>query len=150
MGAVIVRNEIYDAFMTGPANAIEFYHGYTYSGHPLAAAAAIATLDLFAEEQLFERAATMAPYLEDAVHSLKGLPHVIDVRNIGMVGAVELESLPGKPGARAFEVFLRAYEKGVLVRTAGDTIALSPPFIIERGQIDRIFETLGDILKTLA
>ena len=149
MGAVIVKNEIYDAFMNGPANTIEFYHGYTYSGHPLAAAAAIATLDLFAEEKLFERGAAMAPYLADAAHSLKGLPHVIDVRNIGLVCGIELEPLPGKPTARAFEAFLRCYEKGVLIRTTGDTIALSPPLIIEKSHIDRIFETIREVLKTL-
>ncbi len=149
MGAVVVKNEIYDTFMTGPANAIEFYHGYTYSGHPLAAAAAIATLDLFESEALFERAASLAPYWENAVHSLKGLPHVVDIRNIGLVAGIELEPIPGKPTARAFEAFLRAYEKGVLIRTTGDTIALSPPLIIEKAQIDRIFETISDILKTL-
>ena len=149
MGGVIVKNEIYDAFMTGPANMIEFYHGYTYSGHPLAAAAAIATLDLFAEEKLFERGESMSPYLADAAHSLKGLPHVIDVRNIGMVCGIELEPLPGKPTARAFEAFLRCYEKGVLIRTTGDTIALSPPLIIEKSHIDRIFETIREVLKTL-
>lgn len=149
MGAVIVKNEIYDAFMNGPAHMIEFYHGYTYSGHPLAAAAAIATLDLFAEEKLFERGAAMAPYLADAAHSLKGLPHVIDVRNIGLVCGIELEPMPGKPTARAFEAFLRCYEKGVLIRTTGDTIALSPPLIIEKSHIDRIFETLREVLKTL-
>ena len=149
MGAVIVKNEIYDAFMNGPAHMIEFYHGYTYSGHPLAAAAAIATLDLFAEEKLFERGAAMAPYLADAAHSLKGLPQVIDVRNIGLVCGIELEPMPGKPTARAFEAFLRCYEKGVLIRTTGDTIALSPPLIIEKSHIDRIFETLREVLKTL-
>ncbi len=149
MGAVIVKNEIYDAFMTGPANAIEFYHGYTYSGHPLAAAAAIATLDLFESEQLFERGASLADYWADAAHSLRGLPHVIDIRTIGLVAGIELAPIPGKPTARAFEAFLRAYEKGVLIRTTGDTIALSPPLIIEKAQIDQIFGTITDILKTL-
>jgi beta-alanine--pyruvate transaminase len=149
MGAVIVKNEIYDTFMSGPAAGIEFYHGYTYSGHPLAAAAAIATLDLFEEEALFERGASLAPYLEDAAHSLKGLPHVIDVRNIGLVAGIELEPIPGKPTARAFEAFLRAYEQGVLIRTTGDTIALSPPLIIEKAHIDRIFGTIAEVLKTL-
>ncbi len=149
MGAVIVKNEIYDAFMTGPANAIEFYHGYTYSGHPLAAAAAVATLDLFESEALFERGASLAQYWEDAAHSMKGLPHVIDVRNIGLVCGIELQPMEGKPTARAFEAFLRAYEKGVLIRTTGDTIALSPPLIIEKAQIDRIFETIREVLKTL-
>jgi beta-alanine--pyruvate transaminase len=150
MGAVIVRNEIYETFMTGPANTIEFYHGYTYSGHPLAAAAAIATLDLFASEGLFERGASLAKYWEDAAHSMKGMPHVIDVRNIGLVAGIELEPLPGKPTARAFEVFLKAYEKGVLIRTTGDTIALSPPLIIEKSQIDQIFGTIADVLKAVA
>jgi len=149
MGAVVVKNEIYETFMTGPANAIEFYHGYTYSGHPLAAAAAIATLDLFESEALFARAAALAPYWENAVHALKGLPHVVDIRNIGLVAGIELEGIPGKPTARAFEAFLRCYEKGVLIRTTGDTIALSPPLIIEKAEIDHIFETISDVLKTL-
>src|ERR1051326_2544702 len=117
MAAVIVKREIYEAFLQGPEDSIELYHGYTYSGHPLAAAAAVATLDLLQRERLFERAAEMAPYLEEAVHSLAGLPHVIDIRNFGMIGAVELEPIGGKPGARAFEAFLRCYEKGVLMRT---------------------------------
>ncbi|MCW5624630.1 MAG: aminotransferase class III-fold pyridoxal phosphate-dependent enzyme, partial [Burkholderiales bacterium] len=149
MGAVIVKNEIYDAFMTGPANAIEFYHGYTYSGHPLAAAAAIAALDLFEEEKLFERCESLSQYWEDAAHSLKGLPYVVDIRNIGLVAGIELQPIADKPTARAMEVFTRAYEKGVLIRTTGDTIALSPPLIIEKAQIDRIFDTIRDILKSL-
>jgi len=149
MGAVIVKKEIYDAFMQGPESAIELYHGYTYSGHPLAAAAAIATLDLFKAEGLFERAASLAPYWEEAAHSLEELPHVIDIRNIGLIAGIELEPIPGKPTARAFEAFLRAYQKGVLIRTTGDTIALSPPFIIEKGQIDQLFETVREVLKTL-
>jgi len=150
MGAVLVRDEIYDTFMNGPANTIEFYHGYTYSGHPLAAAAAIATLDLFESEALFERGASLAQYWEDAAHSMKGLPHVIDVRNIGLVAGIELEPRPGKPTARAFDAFLSAYEKGVLIRTTGDTIALSPPLIIEKRHIDEIFGTLTDVLKAVA
>ncbi|MFN0040461.1 MAG: aminotransferase class III-fold pyridoxal phosphate-dependent enzyme, partial [Burkholderiales bacterium] len=151
MGGVIVKKGIYDTFMDkgGPESSIEFFHGYTYSGHPLAAAAACATLDLFKEEALFERAALLAPYWEDAAHSLKGLPHVIDIRTIGLVAGIELESMAGKPGARAFEAFLRAYNKNVLIRTTGDTIALSPPFIIEKNQIDEIFGTVREILKTL-
>jgi beta-alanine--pyruvate transaminase len=149
MGAVIVKREIYDAFMQGPEEAIELYHGHTYSGHPLAAAAAVATLDLLREERLFERAAELAPYLEDAVHSLRGSRHVIDVRNLGMVAAVELEPIAGKPGARAFDAFLRCYEKDVLVRTTGDVIALAPSLIIERAEIDRLVETLRAVLQTL-
>ena len=149
MGAVVVKKEIYDAFMQGPENAIELYHGYTYSGHPLAAAAAVATLDLFKAEGLFQRAAEMAPYWEDAAHSLKGLPHVIDIRNLGLIVGIELEPMPGKPTARAFEAFLRAYQKNILIRTTGDTIAMSPPLIIEKKQIDELFGTVREILKTL-
>ncbi|HXV08743.1 MAG TPA: aspartate aminotransferase family protein [Burkholderiales bacterium] len=148
MGAVIVKKELYEAFMSGP-EGIEFYHGYTYSGHPLAAAAAIATLDLFKAEGLFQRAAELAPYWEQCVHALRGLPHVIDIRNIGLVAGIELEPIPGKPTARAFEAFARAYQKGVLIRTTGDTIALSPPLIIEKGQIDQILDTVREILTTL-
>jgi beta-alanine--pyruvate transaminase len=149
MGGVIVKKEIYDAFMQGPENAIELFHGYTYSGHPLAAAAAVATLDLFKQEGLFERVAELAPYWENAAHSLKGLPYVIDIRTIGLIVGIELEPMPGKPTARAFEAFLRAYQKGILIRTTGDTIAMSPPFIIEKQQIDQLFGTLSEILKTL-
>jgi beta-alanine--pyruvate transaminase len=149
MGAVVVKKEIYDAFMQGPETAIELYHGYTYSGHPLAAAAAVATLDLFKAEGLFQRAAEMAPYWEDAAHSLKGLPHVIDIRNLGLIVGIELEPMPGKPTARAFEAFLRAYQKNILIRTTGDTIAMSPPLIIEKKHIDELFGTVREILKTL-
>jgi beta-alanine--pyruvate transaminase len=148
MGAVIVKKELYEAFMTGP-EGIEFYHGYTYSGHPLAAAAAIATLDLFKAEGLFQRAAELAPYWEQCVHALRGLPHVIDIRNIGLVAGIELQPIPGKPTARAFEAFARAYQKGVLIRTTGDTIALSPPLIIEKSQIDQILDTVREVLTTL-
>ena len=148
MGGVVVKKEIYEAFMNGP-DGIEFYHGYTYSGHPLAAAAAVATLDLFKSEGLFQRAAELAPYWEQCAHSLRGLPHVIDIRNVGLVVGIELESIPGKPTARAFEAFLRAYQKGVLIRTTGDTIAMSPPLIIEKAQIDQLFDTVREILTTL-
>ena len=149
MGAVIVRRDIHDAFMSAaPDNAIEFAHGYTYSGHPLACAATLATIDVYKSEQLFERAASMAPYFEEAAHSLRGLPYVKDIRNLGLVCGIELESAPGKPGARAFDVFLKSFwEQGVLIRTTGDTIALSPPLIIEKTQIDQLFESLARILK---
>jgi beta-alanine--pyruvate transaminase len=149
MGGVVVKKEIYDAFMTGPDAAIEFYHGYTYSGHPLASAAAVATLDLFKQEALFQRAAELAPYWEQGAHSLRGLPHVIDIRTVGLVAGIELEPIPGKPTARAFEAFLRAYATGVLIRTTGDTIALSPSLIIEKAQIDQLFDTVREILTTL-
>ncbi len=151
MGGVIVKKEIYDTFMDkgGADSNIEFFHGYTYSGHPLASAAACAALDLFKEEKLFERVEELAPYWENAAHSLKGLPHVIDIRTIGLVAGIELQPMADKPGARAFEAFLRAYNKNVLIRTTGDTIALSPSFIIEKNQIDQLFDTVRDVLKTL-
>jgi beta-alanine--pyruvate transaminase len=149
MGGVIVKKEIYDAFMQGPENAIELFHGYTYSGHPLAAAAAVATLDLFKQEGLFQRAAELASYWEDAAYALKGLPHIIDIRTLGLIVGIELEPMAGKPGARAFEAFLRAYQKGILIRTTADTIAMSPPFIIEKQQIDQLFGTLSEVLQTL-
>ena len=149
MGAAIARNEIYDAFMDGPDNAIELFHGYTYSGHPLAAAAGLAALDIYRDEGLFERAAELAPYWEDAVHSLKDLPHVIDLRNIGIVCGIELDPIPGKPTARAFDAFLKCYEQGLLTRTTGDIIALSPPLILEKQHIDQMFGIIADVLKKL-
>ena len=150
MGAVIVRQDIHDAFMdAAPENAIEFFHGYTYSGHPLAAAACVATLNVYREEGLFERAAALAPYFEQAAHSLKGLPYVKDVRNLGLVCGIELESVPDKPTARAFDVFLKCFwQKDVLIRTTGDIIALSPPLIIDTSQIDQLFGAIADVLKT--
>lgn len=150
MGAVFVRPGIYDAFMDAPENTIELFHGYTYSGHPVACAAALATLDIYQEEGLFERAASIASYWENAVHSLKGVPHAIDVRNLGLVAGIELESIAGKPGKRAFDCFLKCFEKGLLVRTAGDIIALSPPLIIEKEHIDLIVEMLGGVLREMA
>ncbi|WP_319529204.1 aspartate aminotransferase family protein [uncultured Cohaesibacter sp.] len=149
MGAVLSTSKIHDAFMTGPEHLIELFHGYTYSGNPIASAAGIATLETYAEEGLFQRAADLASYWEDALHSLKGLPHVIDIRNIGLIGAIELQSIPGQPTKRAFDCFIKAFEKGVLIRTTGDIIALSPPLIIEKEQIDQIFDTLKTILKEL-
>jgi Adenosylmethionine-8-amino-7-oxononanoate aminotransferase len=147
MGAVMVTAEIHDAFMTGPEHLIEFFHGYTYSGNPIASAAGIATLETYQEEGLFERAAELAPYWEDALHALKGEPHVIDIRNIGLIGAIELEPVAGAPTKRAFSCFLRAWEKGCLIRTTGDIIALSPPLIISKSQIDELFDTLRTVLR---
>jgi len=147
MGAVAARSEIYDAFMHGPEGAIELFHGYTYSAHPVACAAGIATQQVYEREGLLTRAQEIGGYWADAVHSLKGLPHVIDLRNLGLIGAVELEPIPGKPGARAFDAFVRAFEAGVLIRTTGDIIALSPPLIIERTHIDELFGKLGQVLK---
>ncbi|MDI4633383.1 aspartate aminotransferase family protein [Pelomonas sp. V22] len=150
MGAVFATQTIYDAFMNGPEHLIEFFHGYTYSAHPLACAAALGTLDTYAEEGLLTRAAEMQAYFAECLHSLKGEPNVIDVRNIGLVGGVELAPLPGEPAKRAFNVFLDCWDKGLLIRTTGDTIALSPPLIIEREHIDRIIDTLRGALKRAA
>jgi len=149
MGAVFVRTEIYDAFMTGPEHAIELFHGYTYSGHPVACAAGLATMDIYEEEGLLTRAREMGPYWEDAVHSLQGLPNVIDVRNLGLVAGIELASREGAPGARAFDAHIKCFEQGVLVRFTGDIIALSPPLIIDKPQIDELFGTLGAVLKSI-
>ena len=148
MGAVFIKQEIYDTFMNGPAG-IELFHGYTYSGHPLACAAALATLDVFKEQQLLEHAQSIQSYWADAVHSLKGLPHVIDLRSIGMIAAIELAPIPGKPGVRAFNAFKAAFADGVLTRTTGDIIALSPPLIIEKKHIDELFGKLTTVLKNL-
>ncbi len=149
MGAVMVKSEIYEAFMNGPEHLIEFFHGYTYSGNPVASAAALATLDTYQEEGLLTRGAELADYWADAVFSLKGLPHVIDLRTMGLIGAIELEPIAGEPTKRAFTAFLEAYNKGLLIRTTGDIIALSPPLIIEKSEIDFIFDTLRNILKNL-
>ncbi len=149
MGAVLTTAEVHDAFMQGPEHMIELFHGYTYSGNPIASAAGIATLDTYREEGLFERAAEIAPYWEEALHALKGTRHVIDIRNMGLIGAVELEPIAGQPTKRAFSAFLKAYEKGVLIRTTGDIIAMSPPLIIERAQVDELIGTLKDVLDTL-
>jgi beta-alanine--pyruvate transaminase len=149
MGAVFARKHIYDAFMQGPPNTIELFHGYTYSANPMACAAALAALDTYEDEGLLTRGAELADYWADAAHSLKDLPHVIDIRNLGLIAAIELESIPGKVTARAFEAFLKCYEAGLLIRTTGDTIALSPPLIIQKSHIDQIFDTLRDVLKTI-
>jgi len=147
MGAVAVRREIYDTVVNATEQGIEFFHGYTYSGHPLACAAGLATLGVYRDEGLFERAASLAPYWEDAVHSLRGKPHVVDIRNLGLVAGIELASRPGKPGARAFEVFTRCfYDENVLIRTTGDIIAISPPLIVEKEQIDEIIGAIGKML----
>src|SRR5215213_11118744 len=146
MGAVLVRREIHDAVVDAAAQGVELFHGYTYSGHPLACAAGLATLRLYEAEGLFARAASLAPYWEDAVHSLRGRPHVVDVRNVGLVAGVELEPRAGQPGGRAADVFERCFERGVLVRVAGDTLALSPPLIVERAQIDELVGAIAEAL----
>ncbi|WIY54523.1 aspartate aminotransferase family protein [Devosia sp. YIM 151766] len=149
MGAVLVSKEIHDAFMSGPEHLIEFFHGYTYSGNPIASAAGVATLETYKEEGLLTRGQELAKVWEDGLHSLKGLPHVIDIRNIGLVGAIELEPIAGQPTKRAFAAFLKAYEQGLLIRTTGDIIALSPPLIVSEKEIDQIVSTLAGILKAL-
>jgi beta-alanine--pyruvate transaminase len=149
MGGVVCSKAIHDAFMVGPPGAIELFHGYTYSAHPLACAAGIAALQLYKDEGLFARAAAMAPKFEDALHSLKGVKNVIDIRNYGLVGAVELAPREGAPGARAFAAFLKAWEKGVMLRTAGDAIVLSPALIIEESHIAQIVDTMREVLSTL-
>ncbi len=148
MGAVFVKDKIHDAFMTGPDWMIDFFHGYTYSGHPIACAAALGTLDTYAEEGLMTRVAELAPYWQERLHALKGLPHVIDIRNIGLVGAIELDPAPGSPTKRAYDRFVAAFNKGLLVRTTGDIIALSPPLIISKSEIDQLFDILTGVLKT--
>jgi len=148
MGAVFVTSEIHDAFMQGPEHMIEFMHGYTYSGNPMACAAALATLDTYKEEGLLTRAAELADYWADGLHSLRDCPNVIDIRNTGLIGAIELEPIAGEPTKRAFTAFLKAYEKGLLIRTTGDIIALSPPLIIEKHHIDEIFGKLREILQS--
>lgn len=147
IGAVFVKKEIHDAFMTGPEHMIEFFHGYTYSGNPMACAAALGTLDTYKEEGLLTRGAELAPYWEDALHSLKGEPNVIDVRNIGLVGAIELEPIAGAPTKRAFSAFVKAFERGCLIRTTGDIIALSPPLIVEKDQIDELVDCVRTVLN---
>ena len=151
MGAVIAKQSIHDVFMqSAPENGIEFYHGYTYSGHPLACAAAIATMQVYHDEKLFERAASMSAAFEQAAHQLKGLPHVKDIRNLGLVCGIELEPLAGKPTARAYEVFERCFwEKNLLIRTTGDIIAISPPLIINHEQIDTLFSTLAEVIQSI-
>ncbi|MFC3461211.1 aspartate aminotransferase family protein [Massilia haematophila] len=148
MGAVFTRRHIHDAFMEAPAG-IELFHGYTYSGHPVACAAALATLEVFKEQRILDRAKEIQPYWEDAVHALRGLPHVIDLRTIGLVAGIELEPIPGKPGARAYQALKRAFADGILIRTTGDIIALSPPLILEKQHIDELFGKLANVLKNL-
>ena len=150
MGAVLARQAVYDVFMNGPEHLIEFFHGYTYSGHPLACAAALGTLETYADEGLLTRGAALEASFADALHGLRGLPHVIDIRNIGLVGGVELQSIDGQPGKRAFDVFLDCWERGVLIRTTGDTVALSPPLIIEQSHIEQLVGTLAAALGRVA
>ena len=148
MGAVGASGKIYQTILEGADAPIELFHGYTYSGHPLACAAALATLDTYEEEGLFERARELEPYFADAVHSLRDAPNVIDIRNIGLAAAVELAPRPGAPTVRAMEVFQKAFDAGLLVRCTGDILALSPPLIVSKGQIDEIVDGLRKAIST--
>jgi beta-alanine--pyruvate transaminase len=147
MGAVLVSKQIHDAFMQGPPGAIELFHGYTYSAHPAACAAGLATLSIYQREGLLTRARQVAPAFEAAAHGLRGLPHVVDIRNYGLVAGIELDPLAGAPGKRAFDVYLKCFERGLLIRTTGDTIALSPALIIESRHIDELFGILSESLR---
>jgi beta-alanine--pyruvate transaminase len=148
MGAVFMREQLYQAFMTGPEKAIEMPHGYTYSSHPLACAAGLASMQVYEEEGLFTRAAELSSYWEEQAHALKGLPNVIDIRNIGLIAAIELAPRAGAPGARALDAHIKAFEQGAYIRVAGDIIALAPPLIIAKSDIDRLFDIVRDVLKT--
>jgi beta-alanine--pyruvate transaminase len=150
MGAVLVSSEIHDTFMQGPEHVIEFMHGYTYSGNPIASAAGLATLETYKEEGLLQRGTELGPYWADALHSLKDEPNVIDVRNIGLVGAIELQPIAGEPTKRAFSAFVKAFENGFLIRTTGDIIALSPPLIVQKHHIDELVDGIRTVLRTIA
>jgi beta-alanine--pyruvate transaminase len=146
MGGVIVKRSVHEAFMRG-ADGIELFHGYTYSAHPVACAAGLATLDIYEREGLLTRAKSLAKEWEDAAHELKGLPHVLDVRSYGLLVGIELEPISERPGARAFETFTKCFERGLLTRQSGDVLALSPPLVVERPQIQQMFETLAAVLR---
>jgi beta-alanine--pyruvate transaminase len=150
MGAVFAREAVHDAFMKGPEAIIEMFHGYTYSGHPVACAAGLATLDIYEREGLLTRVGSLAKAWEDGLHSLRDLPNVIDIRNLGLMGAIELASRPNKPGARAYEAMVEAFNTGLYFRTAADVIALSPPLTITVEQIGRIIEVLRRVLAKVA
>jgi beta-alanine--pyruvate transaminase len=152
LGGVICRDHLYNTMMSvnekSPAHAVEFMHGYTYSGHPVACAAAVATLNLYKEENLFARAGEMGKYLGDSMHAaLKGLPNVIGIRTLGNAGAVELSGIGGLPGKRAFDIFMTCYQNGIMVRPAGETLVLAPPYIVEKSHIDQLVGTLADGIK---
>jgi len=151
MGAVFASDKVHAAFMNGPEGAIELFHGYTYSGHPVACAAAIAALDIYAEENLFDKAIAFGPYWEEAIHALKDLPTVVDIRNFGLIGAIELAPRDGAPGARGYDVFNKCFhDKDLLIRVTGDVIALSPPLILEKTDIDQIFGRIAEAIRETA
>jgi beta-alanine--pyruvate transaminase len=147
MGAVLASKKIHDAFMQGPPGAIELFHGYTYSAHPIACAAGLATLGIYENEKLLTRAKQIGPAFEQATHALRELPHVIDIRSYGLVAGIELDPIAGAPGKRAFDVYLKCFERGLLIRTTGDTIALSPSLIIENKHLDELFGILAQAIK---
>jgi beta-alanine--pyruvate transaminase len=150
MGAVLASHAVFDAFMTGSPDAIELFHGYTYSAHPLACAAALATLDVHAELGLAARAAAMAPLWQEAAHALRGAPYVADIRNVGLLGAIDLAPRAGAPAARGNEAQLACLEAGVLIRNSGDTLVLSPPLTISETQVAQVFDTIRQALQRLA
>ncbi len=149
MGAVFAHRKVHDTIVQGPEGAIEFFHGYTYSGHPVACAAALASLDIYRAEGLFTRVNDISPVWEAALHSLGDAPHVIDIRNIGLMGAVELAPRPGAPGARGYEILVKALKAGLLVRATGDTIALSPPLVVSEPEISKLVGILAKVLSTI-
>ena len=150
MGAVLMKETLYQAFMTGPENAIEMPHGYTYSSHPVACAAGLGTMEVYEEEGLLTRVGELAKYWEDAAHAMRDCPHVVDIRNIGLIAAIELAPRPGAPGARGFETHIKAFEKGAYIRSTGDVLAFAPPLIIQKAEIDQLFGTAREILRTIA
>ena len=151
MGGVIARDHLYEAFMRGPEHVIELFHGYTYSAHPLACAAGLATLELYRDEKLFERAHALEPRFADAAMSLKGFPGVLDIRTVGLTVGIDLAARPGSPGLRAYQAMERAFsDEGVMIRITGDTIALSPPLIVSEAQIGEIFEKVGRVIRAVA
>ena len=150
MGAVFMKESLYEAFMTGPENSIEMPHGYTYSAHPVACAAGLGTMDVYEEEGLLTRVGEIAQYWEDAAHAMKDCPNVIDIRNIGLIAAIELAPRPGAPGARGMEAHLKAFEKGAYIRSTGDVLAFAPPLIIQKSEIDQLFQTAREVLRTVA
>ena len=150
MGAVLMKETLYQAFMTGPENAIEMPHGYTYSAHPVACAAGLGTMEVYEEEGLLTRVGELARYWEDAAHSMRDCPNVVDIRNLGLIAAIELAPRPGAPGARGLEAHIRAFEKGAYIRSTGDVLAFAPPLIIQKAEIDQLFGTAREVLRTLA
>jgi beta-alanine--pyruvate transaminase len=149
MGAVAVSRHVHDGVVEGAADGIELFHGYTYSGHPLAAAAGLATLDLYKSEGIFEHAASLHGYWEEAVHSLKGKRHIIDIRNMGIVAGIELEPRAGAPTKRATELFQKCFDNGLLVRATGDIVALSPPLILQKAHIDEMVGRIAELVETI-